>query len=196
MTTSKAEKAEASELKTDSSNEEKPSTDAKVNEEPIPGYFAHWIPVSIMAAIIIGVDHLSKYLAIVHLDKVDDMGRRVTVTIIPNFFQLFYAENRGAAFSIADGKTGLLAIVSIIASIFVVYFFTRLPAEEKLGRFALGMVFAGAIGNFIDRAFRGFVVDFFDVYVGSYHWPTFNVADSFICIGVGILALQIFRGKV
>ena len=61
---------------------------------------------------------------------------------------------------------------------------------------AIAFVIGGAIGNLIDRAFRGFVVDMFDAYIGQHHWPVFNVADSFICIGMGILVLRMWKGKV
>ena len=94
------------------------------------------------------------------------------------------------------GNPGLLAIISILAAAGLTFWWTRLPAEELLGRIALAMVVAGAVGNLIDRALRSYVVDFFDVYWRTHHFPVFNVADSMICVGVGVLLLRTWRGKL
>lgn len=125
---------------------------------------------------------------------------RPEITIIPGFFRFVYAENEGAAFSILYGHVTLLALISLVASIGLIWFWYSLPAGEKWGRLATILILSGAVGNLFDRAFRGSVVDFIDVYIvlggESHHWPTFNIADSCICVGAGILAWRLLAGKI
>lgn len=110
--------------------------------------------------------------------------------LIDGFLQFILRENEGAAFSLFRGWTYFLVGISAIALIVVigVFFFGKICSRIML--FALGCITAGIIGNLYDRAFNGGRVrDFIDVYVGSHHWPTFNVADSLLCIGVGLLVI-------
>lgn len=110
--------------------------------------------------------------------------------LIDGFLQFILRENEGAAFSLFRGWTYFLVGISAVALVIVigVFFFGKL--SSKLMLFALGCITAGIIGNLYDRALNaGYVRDFIDVYVGEYHWPTFNVADSLLCIGVGLLII-------
>ncbi|MCI0498080.1 MAG: signal peptidase II [Planctomycetales bacterium] len=110
--------------------------------------------------------------------------------VINGFLQLILRENQGAAFSLFYGWTIFLVVISTAALVVViaVFFFAKIQSKRVL--FSLGCMTAGIIGNLYDRAFNeGRVRDFIDVYVGSYHWPTFNVADSLLCIGVGLLII-------
>ncbi len=118
------------------------------------------------------------------------------IEIIPGFLQLRYAENPGAAFSLLDGHTGLLTAVSVVASLALMIYWWFLPPAEKWARGAVALILSGAVGNLIDRAGRGAVVDFIDAYIGQYHWPTFNVADSCIVVGAAILAIRFIQGKI
>ena len=116
-----------------------------------------------------------------------------TYPIIDGFLRLTIAVNNGAAFNLFAGKPYFLAAVSIIAiaAIFVVFLFSG--GMQKLVHIALGLFAAGVCGNLYDRLFNnGSVRDFIDVYRGNYHWPTFNVADSLLCIGVGLLIISTF----
>ena len=116
-----------------------------------------------------------------------------TYPVIDGFLRLVIAVNNGAAFNLFAGKPYFLAIVSIIAiaAIFVVFLFSG--GMHKLIHIALGLFAAGVCGNLYDRLFNnGSVRDFIDVYRGEYHWPTFNVADSLLCIGVGLLIISTF----
>lgn len=149
-----------------------------------------------LAAGIVALDQYTKWLTLKYLSNPDAFGFLPATTVIPNFLRFIYAENRGAAFSILYGHVELLALVSIIAIGILVFFFRSLNPSETWGRLALGMILGGAIGNLYDRVFRGFVVDMIDAYIGEHHWPTFNVADSFICIGMTLLVIQMLRGKV
>ncbi len=116
-----------------------------------------------------------------------------TYPIIDGFLRLIIAVNNGAAFNLFAGKPYFLAAVSFVAivGIFAVFLFSR--DMHILGHIALGLFAAGVCGNLYDRLFNnGSVRDFIDVYRGSYHWPTFNIADSLLCIGVGLLIISSF----
>ncbi len=119
--------------------------------------------------------------------------------VIPNFLNFAYAENPGVAFSFLDdgGNTGRwgLSVVAGIAAILVLYYFWRVPRTNDRLLGALGLLLAGIVGNLTDRARLGFVIDFIDVQFGNWHYPTFNVADAAICIGAGLLILDLFFSK-
>lgn len=119
--------------------------------------------------------------------------------IIPGFLNFSYAQNTGVAFSMLDdhGDTGRwgLSVVAFIAAALVVYFFWRTPRADDRILGALALLLAGIVGNVVDRMRLGFVVDFIDVQFGSWHYPTFNVADMAICLGAGLLILDMFLSK-
>jgi signal peptidase II len=113
-----------------------------------------------------------------------------THVIIDGFFQFILRENDGAAFSILRGQRPFLVGILVVAFFVLTGIFLLGGIHRRIMQLAMGCMLAGIIGNFYDRAFNnGLVRDFFDVYVGSYHWPTFNVADSMLCIGVGLLII-------
>ncbi len=111
--------------------------------------------------------------------------------IIPGFFNLVYVTNSGAAFSIladvdSPWRHYFFVGVGVVALIVLSFFWYRLRKNSAYFSVALALIAGGAAGNLIDRVRVGAVVDFIDIYVGSYHWPAFNVADSAICIGVTV----------
>lgn len=114
--------------------------------------------------------------------------------IIPNFLNFSYAQNTGVAFSMMDdhGDTGRfgLSIVAIVAGILVLFYFWRVSSTHDRLLGALALLLAGIAGNVTDRLRLGFVIDFIDVQFGSWHYPTFNVADMAICVGAGLLVLD------
>ena len=119
--------------------------------------------------------------------------------IIPGFLNFAYAQNTGAAFSMFDshgdaGRWGLSAVAGI-AAVLVLYFFWKTPRSDDRVLGGLALLLAGIVGNVVDRARLGFVVDFIDVQFGSWHYPTFNVADMAICAGAGLLILDMFLTK-
>lgn len=119
--------------------------------------------------------------------------------IITGFLNFAYAQNTGVAFSMLDdhgdaGKWGL-SIVAIVAGALVLYFFWRTPRSDDRILGSLALLLAGIAGNVTDRLRLGFVIDFIDVQFGSWHYPTFNVADASICIGAGILLLDMVLSK-
>lgn len=110
------------------------------------------------------------------------------VSIIDGFLRFILVENVGAAFSLFAGLTWIFIAISIVALIVINTLFLLGKLTPRLTLAALACMHAGILGNLYDRLFNdGRVRDFIDVYVGSYHWPTFNVADSLLCIGVAIL---------
>ncbi len=120
-------------------------------------------------------------------------------SIIPNFLNFAYAQNTGVAFSFLDshgdnGRWGLSAVAGV-AAILVLYYFWRVPRTHDRLLGALALLLAGILGNVTDRLRLGFVVDFIDLQFGDWHYPTFNVADMAICIGAGLLILDMFLTK-
>lgn len=136
----------------------------------------------IITALIFAADRISKILALKYLAWVG------SIEVTP-FFRLTYVENTGAAFG--SFKNGNLYLALISAAVLFIMF--KWKAEvDRLGRCAsLGFIFiiAGALGNMYDRLALGFVVDYFDFII----WPVFNVADSFICVGAGLVMLGVFK---
>lgn len=120
-------------------------------------------------------------------------------SVIPGFFQLTLVHNTGAAFGIgAKWSTPFFVVSSLIAMAVVSYIFFRLKPGEELSRWGLVLIMSGALGNLIDRLRFGYVVDFLDVFVGKYHWPAFNVADSAITVGAVLFAIDLIwppKGK-
>jgi signal peptidase II len=126
-----------------------------------------------------------------------------TIALIPNFFQLVHVQNNGAAFGIGANTTEgsavplLLNIGAIAVFIIVVIYALRSAITDRLLQVGLHLILGGAIGNLVDRFRVGSVVDFLDFYVTvggrEHHWPAFNVADSAICIGIGLLFLDMRR---
>lgn len=119
------------------------------------------------------------------------------IEVVPGFFNLVHVRNTGGAFGIFGGVRGglgslLFIVVSVIAIGSIVFFFVKIREEERTLFVSLSLILSGAIGNLIDRIHYGEVVDFLDFHLRSYHWPAFNIADSSICIGIGLMALELF----
>jgi signal peptidase II len=120
-------------------------------------------------------------------------------SVIADFLSFAYAENPGVAFSMLDkqgdaGRWGL-SVVALVAATLVLYFFWRTPRTDDRILGSLALLLAGIAGNVTDRLRLGFVIDFIDVQFGSWHYPTFNVADSAVCIGAGLLLIDLFLSK-
>lgn len=118
-----------------------------------------------------------------------------SIPLMP-YFNLTYAHNTGAAFSFLAQAGGwqrwLFAGLAVVMSGVIGVWLARLQKHETLMAVALSLVLGGAIGNLIDRVAYGYVIDFLDVYYQGWHWPAFNIADSAICIGVGLMLLESF----
>jgi signal peptidase II len=145
--------------------------------------------ITYIAAAVFVLDQFTKFLVLKCLSYADEK------TIIPGLFRLIHVVNTGAAWSLFSGNNGLLALVALVA--FVALYFSRhhFGADLPLGQVALGLIFGGIAGNFLDRVLPGrhHVIDFLSFYLnfgGREHaFPAFNVADSAICTGVGLVFL-------
>lgn len=118
--------------------------------------------------------------------------------VIANLFAFTYVRNSGAAFGILARQSQeflrvFFPAVTLLALVGLGVYFVRVPYRQTLTLWGLCLIMGGAIGNGIDRLWLGQVIDFIDVHWYAYHWPAFNVADSSICIGVGLLLLDSFR---
>lgn len=143
--------------------------------------------VSLMVAFVVTVlDQLTKWI----IRESFALGERRT--IIPGFFDLTYVRNTGAAWGMfrnhGEWLIGISVVILILLLVFHRSFLT--PAWEH--RIAFGLLLGGIVGNLLDRIKLFYVTDFLDFYIGPYHWPTFNIADSAICIGVGVYLLSSF----
>ncbi len=149
------------------------------------------ILVLVVVAATAVLDQLSKYIILQALFPGE------IVPIIPGVFNLTLTFNFGAAFGLWSGLSDglrevVLALTNLLALGVVVYFMRQPTYRSRAAQFALAGILGGAIGNIIDRFARGSVVDFIDFYLGTSHWPAFNLADSAICIGVTVLLLLSF----
>ena len=123
-----------------------------------------------------------------------------SLPVLPGFFNLTYVLNPGAAFGLLAGAAAafrgpFFIAVSVLAIAVICYYHARYARGRPLPSVGLSLILGGAVGNLIDRLRVGMVIDFLDFYVGAYHWPAFNVADSGITVGVGLLFLEVMRER-
>lgn len=151
-----------------------------------------------MVALIIGVllvvfDQLVKYWVVTELRPVG------SIKLIENLFYLTYVENRGAAFGFMEGAKWFLIILTLaVITVAVIYYIKIKNQRDKMWlKASIVMICSGGVGNLIDRIFRGFVVDLFDVIIFGYDFPVFNVADILIVLGTALLmgGIIIFEDK-
>ena len=175
-----------------------------------------WTVLAVLFVLLVLADQGTKFLAVERLTDVFPRHGQVTLlqklrgfyahrhleqqatggyTVWAPAWRMIYVENPGAAFSFLSGapeglRQGFFPAVTIVAVVVVLLYYRRLRREQRYFQVALAMLLAGAVGNFVDRLARSYVIDFIDWYVGRYHWPTFNVADSLIVVGVAMLLLR------
>ena len=139
----------------------------------------------IAAVLLVAVDQITKYIALTQLKPIG------SVTFIDGFMDFTFVENRGAAFGIFSGKTWLLLVISIIICAVLVWEMTKMPKtkEYRKLRVTFVLILSGAVGNIIDRALRGYVVDFFEF--TFIKWPVFNMADIYVVVGTIVMAVII-----
>lgn len=151
----------------------------------------HYRTLLWVSTIVIILDRLTKAII------VNTLTLHQSIEVIPGLLNITYIRNSGVAFGLfRDGGVfglALLSALSFVALIVVVYLYRR--TGNKAEAFALSLVAGGAVGNLIDRVRSGEVVDFLDIYIGSHHWPAFNIADSAITIGVIVTILLLYRRR-
>jgi signal peptidase II len=152
-------------------------------------------PFMMITGLVVLLDQATKLLVLAKMPLYH------SITVIPGFFNLIHIRNPGGAFGfMAAGSQGLRNLLFVGVSIFamglIVYFYRSTPKTHPYLASALAMIFGGAVGNLVDRLRFGEVVDFLDVYVSTYHWPAFNVADSAITVGITIFIAHLVFGKM
>ena len=143
--------------------------------------------IILLSIIFFFIDYLTKYIII---NKVP-LG--VSNKVINNFFYITHVNNNGAAFSILNGRTIFLIIISIIVILLLIDYVRKNNIKDKLSIISISLVIGGSLGNLLDRVFRGYVVDFLDFHIFGYDFPVFNMADTFITIGVVLLFIALNR---
>ncbi|MFM1852244.1 MAG: signal peptidase [Verrucomicrobiota bacterium] len=137
----------------------------------------------ILAIVIFALDQVTKLWIIARL-PLGSYGPGEWIPVIPGVFHLVHVGNTGAAWSILTGKSTLLAVVAIVTLAAIYWWRRALGLRDRLAQVAFGLLIGGIVGNLVDRIQHQHVVDFLDFHFGSYVYPTFNVADSAICVGV------------
>ncbi|MCF6765394.1 signal peptidase II [Thiotrichales bacterium 19S3-7] len=143
-----------------------------------------WLWIS---ALMLAVDFSTKLYVLQHL------AYNEPLKCLP-FLNFTLAFNRGAAFSFLAYENGwqlwFFSIIAIIIAIVILYWLTKIPRNHNLQAISLCLILSGAIGNVFDRLNYGYVIDFIDLHYKNYHWPTFNIADSAICIGAFLFVIS------
>lgn len=143
-----------------------------------------------LSAVAFFIDLLTKYIVTQNFELYE------SVNVLP-IFNLTYARNTGAAFSFLAEHGGwqkyFFIVLALVISAVLVYLLRKNSAQQKLQNSAYALIIGGALANMTDRAYNGFVVDFFDFFWREWHYPVFNVADIAICVGVGLLILDSFK---
>ena len=134
------------------------------------------------------IDQVSKIV----LDNVLTLGK--SISIFDKFLYITKVYNDGISFSMLTGKRWLIIICSILILVFL-YFYMKKFKENKRNMIAFSLIFGGLFGNLIDRIIYGYVIDFINFYIFNYNYPIFNLADSFICVGILILLYSIYLGE-
>jgi signal peptidase II len=147
-----------------------------------------------IAAGVVALDRWSKWLVETRVSLYD------SITVIPGFFNIIRSENPGVAFGmLADGanrsRTVLLVAMSFIAISILGWMLWKMGRQDRWTSLGISLIFGGAIGNVYDRVIAGRVTDFLDFYAGTWHWYTFNLADSAIFIGAVLVGLMSLKPK-
>ena len=145
-----------------------------------------------LALLVLSLDMMTKRLASAYLIPF------VAHKIFP-FLNMVLVHNHGAAFGLLHQDSGwqvwALAFVAMIVVIGLLIWLSRVPATSTRLAIAISLIIGGALGNLFDRLAFGYVVDFIDFHIKTYHWPAFNIADSAICIGVVLMMWSFLKGK-
>lgn len=144
----------------------------------------------IILTIIFFLIDLGSKLIITNLMDVHD-----SIVVVKDFFYITYVRNTGAAWSMFADKTWMLILVSLVIIFFIVGYVLKNRPKNKLEIIGYSLILGGSIGNLFDRIIYGYVIDFLDFYIFGYDYPIFNLADTFIVIGVLLLVIYTWRCK-
>lgn len=140
----------------------------------------------ILTVLFLAADQITKYLARITLAGTSG------IALIPGVFELYYLENRGAAFGILNNRQLIFILIALVITALAAYVYVRLPADSSyhLLRFVCVLIISGAVGNMIDRLTHGYVIDF--LYFSLIDFPVFNFADCYVCVGAGLAVILLF----
>jgi signal peptidase II len=160
----------------------------------LPDLVRKYVPFAVISALVIVLDQVTKIMVL------QKMPLYHSISVIPGFFSLTHVHNPGGAFGFmaqhdSPWRHWLFLAAAGIALVMIIYFYHQTPPSHRLFGAALAMIFGGAVGNLIDRLRYGVVVDFLDFYIGYMHWPTFNIADSAVTVGVIVFVMHILFKK-
>jgi signal peptidase II len=152
------------------------------------------LPYLVLVFLVLILDRISKTAIRLHFD----LGQPVSV--IDGAFNITYVQNTGVAFGFLDSlsssfKVVLLCLVAAVAAVAVIVFSLRSSPYNRLLQVSLGLILAGALGNLFDRWRYGYVIDFLEFHARNHYWPSFNIADTAVSIGVILLAWETFRNE-
>ena len=157
---------------------------------PTPARLSAWCQVWRLPAVVVVamtlVDQLTKY-AIVDSEP---LARQGIIQVIPDFFRIVHVRNPGAVWGMFSNQTQVLSVISLVVFAAILAMFPRFVNGFTERGIAMSLILSGILGNLLDRILRGNVVDFLSFYYKRWEWPSFNVADSCICIGVGIYLIS------
>jgi signal peptidase II len=165
-----------------------------VEEYSIMTFRQKYTALLVIAALVTGLDQASKYLILEHVRLHESFS------LIPGFLDIAHVKNPGVAFGLfSQNKSNIQQLVlmsaSFVAVCVVFYFYNQTSSRHRFMLAGFALILGGAIGNFIDRIRLGEVVDFIDIYIGDLHWPTFNIADSAVSIGIVIFIYHLIFKK-
>ncbi len=154
-----------------------------------------YIRLVVVAGLVVLADQITKALIIKYLPL------HKSITVIGGFFDITHILNPGGAFGLMANmsmvvRTVVFLFISSLAVGLILYFYIKTPPGFPFLAMGFALIFGGAIGNLIDRIRWGVVVDFLDFYIGKYHWPAFNVADSAITVGIFIFIYHLLLKKM
>jgi signal peptidase II len=147
----------------------------------------------LLTVAVFALDHITKWMVRTRMDLHD------AIEVVPNYLRISSVRNSGVAFGLfadfqSTWKPYILAAMAVVAVIVILIYSSRMPLNRTLLQAALAITLGGIVGNFADRVVHGFVVDFIEFHIGEvFHWPTFNVADSAITIGIALLLVDSVR---
>ena len=149
----------------------------------------------VISGMVVILDQITKFLILKNLPLFH------STTVIPGFFNITHILNPGGAFGFMAHQNShfrslLFLLASSIAICFIYFFYKNVSKTQPLLASGLALIFGGAVGNLIDRVRFGKVVDFLDFYIGSHHWPAFNVADSAITVGITVFMFHLLFKKL
>ncbi len=152
------------------------------------------VPFLVLTTILIALDQFTKYLL------AQAIPLNTGINLIPGFFNLVHVHNTGGAFSVFAGSNSpwrpyVFIALTVVVVVAIAYAYTKTAKGDNWTRMAYICITGGAIGNLVDRIRLGEVIDFLDLYAGSWHWPAFNVADTAISTGAVMLLISLLRNR-